>query len=344
MEYLVEYGLFLAKVATLLVAVVFGVALITGLGGRGRRARRGELEVTALHDEIRNGRRQLRDAMATRAERRVAHKKERKEERQRAKKGAAQSGKRLFVLDFKGDMQASAVENLREEITALLGQATAEDEVLLRLESSGGMVHSYGLAASQLDRIRRKGIPLTACVDKVAASGGYMMACVANRVVSAPFALVGSIGVLAQLPNFHRLLQKHDIDFEQITAGQYKRTLTVFGENNEQGRRKFREDIEEIHDHFKSFVKSHRESVEIDRVATGEVWLGSRALELGLVDELMTSDDYLSGRVDEGVSVYGLHYRRHKPLQERLGMAAENRVDSLMKRWWSRLQGLHLLR
>ncbi len=342
MEYLVDYGLFLAKVATLVVALVIAIGLVAGLGGRGRGSRRGELEVVALHDEIRSTRQRLRDAMSTRAERRAAHREERKEQRKRAK-GHSPEGGRIFVLDFHGDMRASAVASLREEITALLGQATPQDEVVVRLESGGGMVHSYGLAASQLDRIRRKGIPLTACVDKVAASGGYMMACVANRVIAAPFALVGSIGVLAQLPNFHRLLRKHDIDFEQVTAGEYKRTLTVFGENTEQGREKFREDLQEIHDHFKAYVKSHREQVDIEKVATGEVWLGNRALELGLVDELMTSDEYLGSRVDDS-RIYRLRYREHKPLPERLGMAAENRVDSLARRWWSRLQSLHLLR
>lgn len=344
MEHLVEYGLFLAKVVTLTVALVFAVALIAGISQRHRRSRKGELEVSAVHEEVRDERRQLRDAMSTRAERRAAHKKEKKEERQQARKGVSQAGKRLFVLNFNGDLQASAVEHLREEVTALLGQTSAEDEVVIRLESGGGMVHSYGLAASQLDRIRRQGVTLTVCVDKVAASGGYMMACVAHRIVAAPFAMVGSIGVLAQVPNVHRLLRKHDIDFEQITAGQYKRTLTVFGENTEQGREKLREDLEEIHEHFKSFIVEHRPTVDIDRVATGEVWLGTRARELGLVDELMTSDDYLIAQVDKGVPVYEVCYRKHTPITERLGVAAEQRVDSLLSRWWARLQDWHLWR
>lgn len=344
MEYLVEYGLFLAKVVTLTLALLMAVIVIAGLSLRNRRPRKGELEITAVHEDVRDERRHLRDALVTRAERRAAHKKEKKEERQQAKKGASQADKRLFVLNFDGDMQASAVDHLREEITALLGQATEKDEVLLRLESGGGMVHSYGLAASQLDRIRRKGLALTVCVDKVAASGGYMMACVASRIVAAPFAMVGSIGVLAQVPNVHRLLRKHDIDFEQITAGEYKRTLTVFGENTEQGREKLREDLEEIHEHFKEFIATHRPEVEIDRVATGEVWLGKRAQELGLVDELMTSDDYLISQVDQGVPVYEICYRKHTPMSERLGVAAEQRIDSLLSRWWARLQNWHLWR
>lgn len=343
MEYLVEYGLFLAKVATLTVAVLFAIAMIAGISSRNRRARKGELDVTAIHEEIRDERRELRDALVTRAERRAARKQEKKEERRQAK-AEPHTGKRLFVLNFDGDMHATAVDHLREEVTALLGQVTAEDEVLVRLESGGGVVHSYGLAASQLDRIRRKGLTLTVCVDKLAASGGYMMACVANRIISAPFAMVGSIGVLAQVPNVHRLLRKNDIDFEQITAGQYKRTLTVFGENTEEGREKLREDLEEIHGYFKSFITEYRPGIEIERVATGEVWLGTRAMELGLVDELMTSDDYLISQVDQGVPVYELCYRKQTPLSERLGVAAELRLDSLLSRWWARLQNWHWLR
>ena len=106
---------------------------------------------------------------------------------------------------------------------------------------------AYGLAASQMQRIRDKKLKLTVCVDKVAASGGYMMAVVADKIIAAPFAVLGSIGVLAQVPNFHRLLKKHDVDFEMLTAGKYKRTLTMFGENTDKGREKFQEDIEDTH-------------------------------------------------------------------------------------------------
>ena len=176
-------------------------------------------------------------------------------------------------------MKASAVSSLRQEITAILSLAEKQDEVLVRLESGGGMVHAYGLASSQLLRIRNQDIDLTVCVDKVAASGGYMMACVANKLLAAPFAVIGSIGVIAQIPNFHRLLKKNDIDFEMITAGEYKRTLTMFGENTEKGREKFAEDIEDVHVLFKDFVKEHRPALDVEAVATGEVWFGQRAID-----------------------------------------------------------------
>ena len=184
---------------------------------------------------------------------------------------------------------------MRQSITAVLAEVTDKDEVVLKLQSPGGAVHSYGLAASQLDRIRKKSIPLTICVDEVAASGGYMMACVGDRILSAPFAMIGSIGVIGQLPNFNKLLKKHDVEFEQHTAGDYKRTLTMLGENSDEDREKFRQDLEEIHQQFKAYVAERRPSLDIEKVATGEVWLGSRAQELGLVDEVTTSDEYLTG-------------------------------------------------
>jgi serine protease SohB len=200
----------------------------------------------------------------------------------------------VFVLDFEGDIRASGVENLRREITAILTVADPQrDEVVLRMESSGGFVHSYGLAASQLDRIRSRGLRLTICVDKIAASGGYMMAVIGTRVIAAPFAIIGSIGVVAQVPNVHRLLKKMDVDYQEMTAGEFKRTVSLFGEITDKGRAKFVEQLEDTHSLFKEFISKHRPNLDLSRVATGEYWHGYRAIQLGLVDELSTSDDYL---------------------------------------------------
>ena len=153
-------------------------------------------------------------------------------------------------------MDAHEVESLREEITAIISIANpSKDKVLIRLESGGGVVHGYGLAASQLQRIKSAGIPLSVAIDKVAASGGYMMACVADEILAAPFAIVGSIGVIAQIPNFNKILKKNDVEFEQITAGEFKRTLTLFGENTDKAREKFREEIEQTHDLFKTTLE-----------------------------------------------------------------------------------------
>ena len=200
---------------------------------------------------------------------------------------------RTFVIHFDGDTAASGVDFFSVEISAVLTMAGANDEVVICLESPGGMVHSYGLAASQMMRIRNKGIPLTAIVDRVAASGGYLMAAVANKILAAPFAVIGSIGVVAQIPNLHRLLKKNDVDVEVLTAGKYKRTLTLLGENTDEGREKFREELEDVHALFQEFVAENRPELDIETVATGEAWYGKRALELNLVDGLATSDEYL---------------------------------------------------
>ena len=237
---------------------------------------------------------------------------------------------------IRDSISASAVGHLREEITAVLTQATPNDEVLLKLESAGGMVHSYGLASSQLDRLRKKNVPLTVCVDKVAASGGYMMACVADKILAAPFAIIGSIGVVAQMPNFNKVLKKHDVEFELLTAGEHKRTLTMFGENTEKGREKFIEELEDTHQLFKDYVSTRRPQVDIEKIATGEIWFGSRAKDMALIDDIQTSDEYLVSRIEEA-DVFEVAYVFKKKLHQRLGIAAEESADRLLLKWWSRL-------
>lgn len=334
MEFITEYGLFLAKTATFVIAVMIIVGVLAGLGGRVRKNTRGELEITHLNEIMDDMGNALHGAMLNPSEQKQLKKQKKKEAK--ASKKAPSEKKRVFLLDFKGDMKASAATNLREEITAVLSQANDKDEIVVRLESAGGMVHSYGLASSQLDRIKKKGIPLTVCVDKVAASGGYMMACVADKILAAPFSILGSIGVVAQLPNFNRLLKKHDVDVELHTAGEHKRTLTMFGENTDEGREKFVEDLEDTHELFKDFVSQHRDSVDINAIATGDIWLGTRAKELSLVDELMTSDEYIV-ELSADANIYEVKYAHHKTLPEKVGLAAESSADRLLLRWWNRL-------
>ncbi len=334
MEFITEYGLFLAKTATFVIAVMIIVGVLAGLGGRVRKHTRGELEITHLNEIMDDMGNALHGAMLNPSEQKQLKKQKKKVAK--ATKKAPSEKKRVFLLDFKGDMKASAATNLRAEITAVLSQANDKDEIVVRLESAGGMVHSYGLASSQLDRIKKKGIPLTVCVDKVAASGGYMMACVADKILPSPFSILGSIGDVAQLPNFNRLLKKHDVDVELHTAGEHKRTLTMFGENTDEGREKFVEDLEDTHELFKDFVSQHRESVDINAIATGDIWLGTRAKALSLVDELMTSDEYLVERAVEA-NIYEVKYAHHKSLPEKVGLAAESSADRLLLRWWNRL-------
>lgn len=334
MEFLADYASFLAKTVTLVVAIVVVLVAIASMRGKGRRRSAGQLQVTKLNDFYKGLRERLEQSLLDKERVKALRKEQGKALKKEKKLGEPKP--RVYVMDFEGDIKASATESMRHEITALLTLATDKDEVVLRLESGGGMVHSYGLASSQLARIRQAGIPLTICIDKVAASGGYMMACIGNKIISAPFAILGSIGVVAQLPNVNRLLKKHDIDFEVLTAGEYKRTLTVFGENTEKGREKFQEDLDITHDLFKNFVARYRPQLAIDEVATGEVWLGMAALDNQLVDELKTSDEYLSERA-KSADVFHLHYVQRKSLQERVGLAATGSVDRLLLNWWSRL-------
>ena len=320
MEFFTTYSLFLAKSITVVLAILAVVGGIIALTGRSGPRSKQRLEVKYLNRDYDDMAHTLKSAMLPKkALKQIL--KTRKQDVTRSQRagsdGRSKDKKRLFVLDFHGDIRASAVASLREEITVILSVASSEDEVLLRLESSGGLVHAYGLAASQLVRLKDKNIRLTIAVDKVAASGGYLMACVADHIIAAPFAVVGSIGVLAQLPNFNRFLKRHDIDFEQFTAGEYKRTVTLFGENTDKDRDKFREEIDEAYRLFKAFIKSQRSELDIATVATGEHWYGTRALELKLVDELCTSDDYLL-EARKSAKLYQVSFRPQKSLIDRL--------------------------
>ena len=334
MDFLLEYAGFLARAVTVLVVIVVILAMMTALRSRGR-TRAGELLVTSLNDFYS----ELKDTIELNVLDKTQLKARRKalsaQEKQDKKAGLNKA--RVFVLDFDGDIKASAADSLRHEITALLAVAQPTDEVVLRLESGGGMVHSYGLASSQLARIRDAKIPLTVCVDKVAASGGYMMACIGDKILSAPFAVLGSIGVVAQLPNIHRLLKKNNIDVEILTAGEHKRTLTMLGENTEQGREKFLQDLHTTHDLFKKLVVQYRPQLDIDAVATGEVWLGTDAREQQLVDQLQTSDEYLSKRAAEA-DLYALQFVQKKSLQERVGLSAGAALEHVADKGWERLQ------
>ncbi|GAA3949347.1 protease SohB [Allohahella marinimesophila] len=389
MEFLLQYGLFLAKTVTLVAAFIIIVGSIVAISQRQKDKQDGLLRIKNLNDRFDRMRRvlehKIHDELWLKSREKIEQKAEkleykaRKKEAKLAEKAAlkalpskAASGekrgatierdasgksadtakatdtalskeeavdddgrKRVYVLDFDGDIKASEVDSLRESITAVLTLARPTDEVVVRLESPGGMVHSYGLAASQLGRIKARNIPLTVCVDKVAASGGYLMACLADKIIAAPFAIIGSIGVVAQVPNVHRLLKKNDIDVEVLTAGEYKRTLTILGENTEQGRAKFLDDLHETHVLFKEFVSTNRPVVDIEEVSKGEIWYGQRAIDKKLIDEILTSDDYLQASA-KVADVYQVSYEEPKNLAEKFGIAASVAID----RGWTRLMSL----
>jgi len=326
-EALLEYTLFLLKTVTLVAAITFLAGLFVNISRRNREAE--GLKVTNLNSRFRNAADGLRRALLSKG----ARKQLVKQRKQEAKAAQERRRKRVFVLDFRGDIRASGTASLREEVSAVLAVAESGDEVLVRLENAGGLVHEHGLAASQLARVKERGIPLTVAVDKVAASGGYLMACVADRIVAAPFAVVGSIGVLAQIPNFRRMLDERGVTVEQVKAGRFKRTVSMFGEVTEEDRDKLREELEDVHALFQAMVAKHRPALDLERVATGEHWYGSRALELGLVDELSTSDDWLTRLVDEA-DAWKVEWRGHKRLMEKLATAMEEgRLGRFLPRW-----------
>ncbi len=338
MEFLYQYGLFVAKAFTLVVAILLVVGGIIGLASKQKQSS-GNLEIKSLSEQLEDMTEQAKSLLLSKEQLKQRQKQKKKEQKKSKKSSDPEDKGRLFVVDFNGSMDAHEVDNLREEVTAILCSAEPKDEVLVRLESGGGVVHGYGLAASQLQRIKDKELTLTVSVDKVAASGGYMMACVADQVLSAKFAIIGSIGVIAQLPNFNKVLKKNNIEFEQHTAGDFKRTLTVFGENTDQGREKFKQELEEVHHMFKDFVSSHRPELDIDRVATGEYWYGQKAKELGLVDTIQTSDDYLLANLGNK-QIFTVKYSKKKPLPERLGMAASSGISAAMVKLLSKTQTL----
>jgi len=329
-QFLAEYGLFLLKAVTIVIAIVI---IIVVAAAAGRKAHQEGLEVESINKKYKSLAQSLRKAVLKKDEQKKQAKQDKK--RAKAEEKAPSTRPHSFVIDFKGDLKASAVPSLREEVSAILEVAGEEDEVIVRLENHGGVVHEHGLAASQLVRIRDRGIPLTVCVDKVAASGGYLMACVASKIYAAPFAILGSIGVLAQIPNFNRLLDSHGVDFEQITAGKYKRTVTMFGENTDEDRAKLKEELEDVHSLFKSAVSQYRPDLDLDKLATGEHWYGTRALELGLADEIKTSDELLAERAADR-ELFQLTYKIKQPLQRRLMANVDGALEKMDSARWRR--------
>lgn len=329
-QFFLDYGLFLVKAVTIVVAIV---VVISVAAAAGRKSSQEGLEVESINKKYKSLASALRKAVLKKDERKKEAKEEKKRDKAEAK--GTTDRPRSFVINFKGDLKASAVPSLREEVSAILDVATTDDEVIVRLENHGGVVHEHGLAASQLARIRDRDIPLAVCVDKVAASGGYLMACVASKIYAAPFAILGSIGVLAQIPNFNRLLDSHGVDFEQITAGKYKRTVTMFGENTDEDRAKLKEELEDVHTLFKAALSKYRPDLDLDKVATGEHWYGTTALELGLADEIKTSDELLTGLAIDR-DLFQLTYRIKQPLQKRLMANIDSTLEKVDAAGWRR--------
>lgn len=335
LDLLPEYVLFLAKTLTFLFAFIVVAFIIFALSQK-NKSQDGMLVITHLNKKCNEIREVIQSEILLKPELKKWHKAIKQSEKEKSKKENHENASRLFVIRFDGDIRASATHALRECISAILSIAHRGDEVLIILESAGGIVQNYGLAASQLQRVRAHNLLLTVAIDKCAASGGYMMACVANKILAAPFAIVGSIGVVAQLPNFHRLLQKNNIDYEMHTAGEYKRTITIFGENTDEGRKKFQEELEETHRLFKEFINIHRPIVDVSKVANGEHWHAAIAKKMNLIDELLTSDDYIMDKIEQ-TEVFELTYEEKQTFSSKLlkniSVALEKSLSRLMTLW-----------
>ena len=325
MEWMSEYGLFLAKALTGLLVVGGGAALVMSFARRGRAIRMYGPFPQVIHLNRRH--RWMVAAFERNTLSRWEWRRRRKAEKAEHKRRLAEGGRRrVFVLDFKGDLHASGVKALRDEVTLILANATEKDEVVVRLENSGGAPSGHGLGASQLARIRARNIRLTVAIDRIAASGGYMMACVADRIIAAPFAIVGAIGTFMIIANFHRLLESKGVDVEKFQSGEFKLTVTMLGENTDAGRAKLQEQIEVMHKHFRDFVSEYRPALDIERVSTGEFWHARDAVGLSLVDEIRTSDDYLfeAGR---DADLYLVRCAGRRGLRRRIGEVAELALD-----------------
>ncbi len=329
MEFLSHFGLFAAKTGLIVFSIAALILLVAFVAARSQQ--KPELEVEQLHEKYKSTKAQLTQLSSSKEQLKVEKKSNKK------KKDNVLEKPKLFVLDFKGDIKASAVEHFRDEITALLLVATPKDHVIIRLESPGGVVHSYGLAASQMLRIKERGIPLTACVDKVAASGGYLMACTANRILCAPFGIVGSIGVVAQVPNFNRILRKNDVEYKEYTAGEFKRTVSIFGEITPKGEEKFQEQLEQTHLLFKGFVTKNRPQMNIEKVATGEYWYGLDAQGLGLVDEIQTSDDFILSHFHSH-QILNLKINKKQAIREKLSGILGQALQNGLSKFWEDLE------
>lgn len=330
LEFISNYGLFLAKSATVVISLLIVFGFVFALAHRDK-SEEGKILITDISSELESIQNSFQKETLTKKSYKAMQKEKKhdaKTHKKKAKKSTLPPEKdRLFVIRFESDIRASGLEEFREIITAILSCTTDKDEVMVVLESGGGFVHSYGLAASQLQRIKAQGISLTVCIDKIAASGGYLMASVANRILAAPFAIVGSIGVVAQIPNFHKLLGKHHIDIEHHTAGEFKRTLTVLGKNTDKGRKKFQEEMEITHTLFKNFLSENRPVLDLEKVATGEHWHASKAMEFDLVDKIQTSDDYILEQ-NKTKKVFEISYQKKKSIVDKFQSAVQNGIQN----------------
>jgi serine protease SohB len=328
MDALIQFGFFFGKTLIIFLFIVALILIVAAIAARAKA--RPQVEVEDLNEKYADLSLIIRSFIHSK---KVFKAEQKKLDEQEKKLG--DDRKNVFVLEFEGDLQASAVKELRDEVSSIVSVAKPGDEVVVCVESPGGTVSGYGLAAAELVRLRKAELKVTICVDKVAASGGYMMACTGHKIVAAPFAVVGSIGVLAQVPNFNKLLKKHNVDYEEMTSGEFKRTVSFLGEITPKGREKFQEQLEDTHELFKNWVNEYRPQLDMNKVGTGEYWYGPRARDLNLIDDIQTSDEYLMS-LTKSAKVYKVKFTPKKKfgekLSEALGQGAAKAFDRLLQR------------
>ncbi len=246
---------------------------------------------------------------------------------------------RLAVLRFQGlrDLNASGDQRLSEAIDEVLVNRDHFEEAVVIIDSPGGTTHGYGHAYALLERLSASGLKVTACIDRIGASGGYLMALPADRILAGPFAIVGSVGVVAGIPNVKRLLEEKGVSYRLFVAGDKKRVVHFADDDGPEVREYMDEKLAGIHTQFLQAVEKHRgDRVKLDEVRSGDHWSAEESVEkgLGLVDELQTSAEYLLERNREVALVM---IERRVDITERfagyLAARLSARVASLFTRW-----------
>lgn len=314
----------------LILTILFLLFVIYLMRGRKGRVNKGKLTVTSLSDQHKNIMvKLLHNILPPKTKINITW---------------SHPEKLVYVLEFKGSVQAKEVENLRQEITAILAPVknfAKPSEVIVKLDSPGGTVTGYGLAAAQLARLKKAGIPVTVVVDQVAASGGYMMAAVADKVIAAPFAIIGSVGVVMEMPNFSKLLDKVGVKYLQYTAGEYKRTVSPMVEPTVLGEEKMQEKLVKTLGLFKNHIKEYRPQVDVEQIATGETWYATEAQSLNLVDEISTYDEYLESKLTT-CDVFKISYEKPERISRKLSLGLAQTVNYIVEYWMEKIHTKNL--
>lgn len=281
--WLLSLGQHMLIFALLLLAVMIAFALL-GLLSRKNAQARGNKQaaahnLTKVHPDLVYN---LRAALANQPA------------RNKLSRARPASGKVTAVLRFEGDTMATGRQDFARMVDEVLHNKERIQRVIVVVNSPGGGVSVYGQMFAGMERMRNAGVDVTACVDTYAASGGYLMSVPAQRIIAAPFAMVGSIGVVSEFMNFNKLLRRLGVEPMTITAGELKRTVTPLSEVTEENKAAYKAQLEAIHRQFIAVVKKYRE-VDADRVCTGNHWTAAESVELklNLVDGLATSQEYL---------------------------------------------------